>query len=103
MSAPQTILGIDIGTGSAKAVLYSVTGAALTSQRVEYALLSTEPGMAELDARQVHAAVCSAIRDAVHGNHQTLLALSFSSAMHSLLAVDARGGGGRQQRAIVRR
>lgn len=91
MSAPEAILGIDIGTGSAKAVLYSVTGEALESHSVEYPLISTEPGMAELDAQQVRAAVCSAIRDTVHRNRHTLLALSFSSAMHSLLAVDARG------------
>ena len=91
MNAPEAILGIDIGTGSAKAVVYSLGGAALASDSVEYALISTAPGMAELDARQVHAAVCSAIRNAVHRDHHTLIALSFSSAMHSLLAVDARG------------
>jgi gluconokinase len=91
MSPPEAILGIDIGTGSAKAVVYSLGGAALATDSVEYPLISTTPGMAELDARQVHAAVCSAIRNAVYRDHHTLLALSFSSAMHSLLAVDARG------------
>jgi gluconokinase len=61
---------------------------------VEYPLLCTTPGMAEQDPLQIYAAVLSAIQNAVSNSKAAadqIALVSFSAAMHSVIAVDQDG------------
>ncbi|MFD2210082.1 gluconokinase [Virgibacillus halophilus] len=87
----KTVIGLDIGTTSVKAVVYDTNGNLLTEAEEMITTLHPVPGWAEQDpdeilvkTRQVLKSAAAAIRD--EGN--TLLAVGFSSAMHSLICVD---------------
>ena len=86
-------LGIDIGTTSSKAVAFSVTGEVLTSFSYEYGMQHPRPNRSEQDPDEIFAAVVKAINSVL----KTLapfnpVFISFSAAMHSLMAVDDDGG-----------
>ena len=49
----DTILGIDIGTSSAKAILFDLAGKQVTSASQSYPLLTPEPGWVEQDPEAV--------------------------------------------------
>ncbi len=88
------VIGVDIGTSSTKAVLFSSWGQEISKCSITYRLYSTAPGMAEQDPNEILAAVIKAIRQVVKANvlqPQELLCLAFSAAMHSLIVVDDRG------------
>ncbi|GHA77947.1 gluconokinase [Pontibacter akesuensis] len=90
----STIIGLDIGTTSTKAVAFGLDGQVKYRQSEEYPILSEEPGQAEQDPEQVFEAVLSTLGKVVawlqvHG--YKLEGVSFSSAMHSLIAMDATG------------
>ncbi|WP_226037306.1 gluconokinase [Aquibacillus saliphilus] len=88
------LLGVDIGTTSTKAVLFSRDGKVKKQYAVEYPLHTPVPGAAEQDTAEILQAVKTAIREAVEQSgisSEELLLISFSSAMHSLIAVDQDG------------
>ncbi len=90
----QHILGIDIGTTSTKAVLFSVEGTLIGQHSVGYPLLSPHPEVQEQNPEEIYRAVIQSVRSAVNRYPEqikSLVGLSFSSAMHSLIAVDAEG------------
>jgi len=91
---PEYMLGVDIGTTSTKAVLFTTQGQVVAQHAVEYPLLCTTPGMAEQDPLQIYEAVLSAIRDAVANSRveaAQITLVSFSAAMHSVIAVGPDG------------
>ena len=91
---PEYMLGVDIGTTSTKAVLFTTQGQVVAQHAVEYPLLCTTPGMAEQDPLQIYEAVLSAISNAVGDSHvesAQIALVSFSAAMHSVIAVGPDG------------
>lgn len=90
----KAIVGIDIGTTSTKAVVFDVEGHILYQYTIEYPLLSSAAGMAEQDADVVFQAVLDSLK-VVNGQLLSggfvLEGVSFSSAMHSLIALDEAG------------
>ncbi|MFD2514962.1 gluconokinase [Pontibacter locisalis] len=90
----QVIIGIDIGTTSTKAVAFDSGGKALFQFAVEYPIISTRPEFAEQDPELVFTAVLSTLKTVVElvrkGEYQ-LQGVCFSSAMHSLIAMDENG------------
>jgi gluconokinase len=102
MSRNETVvLGVDIGTTSAKAVAFDAAGRELGSGGAAYPLLEPEPAQAVQDPAAVLEGMLAAIRAAVAAareNGVRIAALSLSSALHSLVALD---GGGRPLTAIV--
>jgi gluconokinase len=91
---PEYMLGVDIGTTSTKAVLFTTEGQVVAQHAVEYPLLCTTPGMAEQDPLQIYEAVLSAISNAVGNSHvesAQIALVSFSAAMHSVIAVGPDG------------
>lgn len=88
------VIGVDIGTTSTKSVLFSRGGELLASHNIEYMLSTPTPTTAELDPEVLFQAVIRTIRQVVSqggiGGDQ-VLCVSFSSAMHSVIAVDAGG------------
>jgi gluconokinase len=93
MSA-KYVIGVDIGTTSTKSVLFNTQGVLIANIGVEYPLFSPKPDMAEQDPEEIFRAVVSTIKQVIEksGVHPgDILCVSFSSAMHSVIAVDAQG------------
>ncbi|MDM5314710.1 gluconokinase [Fictibacillus sp. b24] len=87
-------IGIDIGTTSTKVVLFDEKGAAVAHHSKNYPLLSEEPGAAEQNPNEIYEAVVYCLRETVRksGDLASRISfLSFSTAMHSLIAVDSEG------------
>ena len=91
------VLGVDIGTTSAKAVAFDAGGEALGEAEAGYELLEPEPGQAVQDPEAVLAAVREAVRGAAASAGE-VAGVAFSSAMHGLLALD---GGDRPLTPLV--
>src|SRR6478752_7812534 len=89
-----TIIGVDIGTTSTKSVAYRVDPQAGPQPRavhsVGYPLDEPFPGYAEQDPKAILAAVVETVR-AVAREADDVVALSFSTAMHSLIGLDPDG------------
>ncbi|MDQ1913111.1 gluconokinase [Paenibacillus sp. GD4] len=85
------IIAADIGTTSTKTLVIDRGGRVLASHSVEYPLYTPRPDMAEQDPDEIYRAVRTGIRaviDKAHVLPGQVLCVSFSSAMHSLIAVD---------------
>lgn len=86
------MIGVDIGTTSTKAVLFEEKGTVVTSAHVEYPLFTPTPAVAEQNPEEIFAAVVSTVRQVMQGiDAGQVLFVSFSSAMHSVIPVDADG------------
>src|SRR5690606_14374136 len=86
-------LGVDIGTTSTKAVLFDRAGDVIAGDTVFYALETPNPLVAEQDPEEIFRAVLTSVRKAIRTSEidtTQLKLVSFSSAMHSLIAVDAK-------------
>jgi gluconokinase len=85
-------LGIDIGTTSTKAVAFSDTGAVLASKSIGYGMQHPQPDRSEQNPGEIVQAVISSLNEVVERLTPDVPAfVSFSAAMHSLLAVDESG------------
>ncbi len=85
------ILAIDIGTTSTKGLAVSSLGEVLASHQIYYPTSYPQPGFAEQDPIEIYHAVLEIIAKVIHkisGSHH-IKGISFSSAMHSILAVDS--------------
>ncbi|MEK0317767.1 gluconokinase [Cohnella sp. 56] len=88
------MIGVDIGTTSTKSVLFEENGHIVAQTTAEYPLYTPTPVVAEQDPDQIFAAVLQTLRDVMEKSGVEagrVLFVSFSSAMHSLIAVDADG------------
>ena len=86
------MIGVDMGTTSTKTIAFSLQGQVISSANRKYPILYPEPGFCEQDPDEILRAVVSTIRevtDDLKDKDCPPLALSFSSAMHSLIAVEA--------------
>jgi gluconokinase len=87
-------LGVDIGTTSTKAVLFKKDGTVVSMHHVGYSLNSPSPTVAEQNPDEIVAAVVETMKVAIQKGRITsgdLALVSFSSAMHSVIAVDESG------------
>jgi gluconokinase len=86
------LLAIDIGTTSTKGLAIRPDGEILSNFQKEYPTYYTQSGSAEQDPEEVFQAVVEIITQSVQFNSGGFLAgVSFSGAMHSLLAVGKAG------------
>ncbi len=89
------MIGCDIGTTNVKSVAFdSVTGDILASCSEGYEMKHPHPDWSEQDADEIYGAACktlSAVAD-LCVDKGSLLGVSFSAAMHSVLALDKEGG-----------
>lgn len=94
MAEPSHYLGVDIGTTSTKAVLFNKAGQVLATETIFYPLHTPTPLTAEQDPEEIFRAVLGTVRETIRKSAidpATLKLISFSSAMHSLIAVGAEG------------
>lgn len=90
----EVVVGLDVGTTATKAVAVDLGSAWQHVAQRRYPLLQPEPGHAVQDAAAVLAAVDAALAETVttvHRTGATVVAVSVSTAMHGLVAVDADG------------
>ncbi|WP_367866541.1 gluconokinase [Pedobacter sp. WC2423] len=87
----QYILGIDIGTGSTKAVAVGADHKAFDSSQYFYPTEVKQPGYSEQDPELIWKAFQQSISAIVTGLKSGPEAISLSCAMHSLIAVDENG------------
>ncbi|EUJ30932.1 gluconate kinase [Listeria floridensis FSL S10-1187] len=88
----EFFMGVDIGTSSTKAVLFTDKGELVTRYAVHYELDTDATGKAELDPDEIVQAVAQAVwmvMEASRIERSELAAISFSAAMHSLILIDS--------------
>ncbi|MEK4003370.1 gluconokinase [Paenibacillus sp. FSL H3-0333] len=88
------MIGVDIGTTSTKAVLFEENGTIVAQSNQGYPLHQPSPSVAEQDPEQILEAVIHTIASVMQeslATPESILLVSFSSAMHSVIAVDPAG------------
>ena len=85
------LLGLDLGTGSVKALLIEASGTVGGESAASYPVRSPHPGWAESDPEDWWDACARAIRTAVGGHSASVVALGFSGQMHGVVLSDAAG------------
>ncbi|MGE6613830.1 gluconokinase [Peribacillus sp. NPDC076916] len=83
------MLGVDIGTTSTKAVLFTKKGDVIEQENIGYPLYTPDMTTAEQDPEEIFQAVLKAFTNITkqHPDKQISF-ISFSSAMHSVIAMD---------------
>ncbi|HTD99121.1 MAG TPA: gluconokinase [Mucilaginibacter sp.] len=84
----EYVLGIDIGTGSVKAVAVNLAGQSFEVCSQHYGYNAPKPGYYEQDPEQIWDAFTASIKAIINKTGAQPLAISLSSAMHSLISVD---------------
>jgi gluconokinase len=85
------LLGIDIGTGSSKAVAVDLEGKSVGSSQHHYPVDSPQAGYSEQDPEIIFKAFVNCVTDVVKAIGNSPIAISLSSAMHSVIPVDKNG------------
>jgi gluconokinase len=85
----NSVLAIDIGTTSTKGLLITNYGVVLASHQVAYPTHYPRPHFAEQNPEEIFAAVVSVIQTIAA--HHEVTVISFSAAMHSIMAVNGEG------------
>jgi gluconokinase len=85
------VIGIDIGTGSTKAIALESSGSVLVTSQVPYPTMNSLPGVSEQDPETVWAAFTKCISRITSSLREPPLAIALSSAMHSVICVDQNG------------
>ena len=85
------LLGLDLGTGSAKALLLDGDGAVLGEGSAPYPVRSPRPGWAESSPEDWWGAVVAAAGEAVGGQGAAVTALGLSGQMHGVALSDEAG------------
>ncbi len=85
-------IGIDIGTTSVKAIAFAADGKVLFEQAITYAMSHPKPDWSEQDPEEVAGSLFQCVENVLqHFYPVQPVLLSFSAAMHSLIAVDDEG------------
>ncbi len=91
ITVQKYILGVDIGTGSVKAVAVGLGGEAFASAQKHYPVMQPQPGFAEQDTELIWLGFLDCIREVIAKIKNPPEAISLSCAMHSLILVDQEG------------
>lgn len=88
----SALLGVDLGTGSVKALVVSSSGDVLGRGAAEYPINQPTPLAAEQDPAEWRRAAADAIRQALaEANSPAIVAIGLSGQMHGAVLVDANG------------
>jgi xylulokinase len=85
------LLGLDLGTSSAKALLLDESGYAVGEGSASYPVRSSRPGWAETSPEEWWKAVVEAMKDAVGDRGAQVAALGLCGQMHGVVLTDDRG------------
>ncbi len=88
----QVVLGVDVGTTATKVIAYDTEGTSVAGASEDYPLAQPEPGAAVQEPADLVAALRTAVRSVTAElGDRPVAGVAFSSAMHSLLGLDADG------------
>lgn len=93
MDRNKYMIGVDIGTTSTKAVLFRETGEIISQDNNGYELYTPDVSTAEQDPEEIFQAVLLSITNVMQHSQidpRDLSFISFSSAMHSVIAIDEK-------------
>ena len=82
------VIGIDIGTGSTKAIAMNSKGTIIADSQLYYSTQSPKPGYAEQDPEIIWDAFTNCIKKIISVLKYPPVSVCFSSAMHGLIAVN---------------
>ncbi|MBU9714933.1 gluconokinase [Evansella tamaricis] len=88
------VIGLDIGTTSAKAVVFTTDGQVVSEHEIGYPTLHPHPSWVEQDPYVIEQAAISSIKIAIGKTTiqpGEILSLGISAAMHSLICIDDSG------------
>lgn len=85
------LLGIDLGTGSVKALLLDADGTVLAEASHAYPVQSPQPGWAETNPEAWWSAVAIAVRQVMANASHALAAIGLSGQMHGVVLADKNG------------
>jgi gluconokinase len=85
------IIGMDLGTGSAKAIALNYAGEVIDTAQVGYPTLQPQPGFQEQAPELIWHAFIKCISRITHTQKKEPDAISLSSAMHSIIPMDGTG------------
>lgn len=88
------MLGVDIGTTNVKAALFTYSGEEIFVKSASYNLFTDEEGAATQSAEEIKEQVFKVLKESANEANEKefeISFVSFSAAMHSLLAVDEKG------------
>jgi gluconokinase len=84
------VIGLDIGTGSLKALAVDSDGIVLSTAQFSYPLIQESESQCEQDPEQIWSAFTASISKIVREISQNPMAIILSSAMHSIILVDEK-------------
>ncbi|MBG6236147.1 gluconokinase [Pedobacter sp. CAN_A7] len=87
----EYIVGVDIGTGSVKAVAVDLSGNSFEVDQQHYSYQSQQPDYHEQDAEEIWLSFQKSLQAIVQKIGYQPKAISLSAAMHSVIAVDESG------------
>lgn len=87
----EYILGIDIGTGSVKAVAVNSHGESVDEDQRSYGISAPKLGYHEQDPEEIWSAFIAVCKGIIKKMDAQPMAVSLSSAMHSLIPVNEKG------------
>jgi len=87
----EYIIGVDLGTSSAKVIAVRQDGKVMAHSQQEYTIAQPEPGHSEQDPDVILQAVKNGIRSVATIMKTPPAAVSFSTAMHSVMAMGKDG------------
>jgi gluconokinase len=85
------VVGIDLGTGSTKAVAVDSAGKILATSQNFYPISNPRPGVSEQNPELIWQAFVACLNEVTAKLKAPPAAVSFSSAMHSIMPVDENG------------
>ncbi|WP_127587615.1 gluconokinase [Paenibacillus koleovorans] len=88
------VVAVDLGTTSTKTLVIDRDGRVIASNAIEYPLHTPRPDRAEQDPLEIFEAAVTGIAEVIRNagiSGGEVICVSFSSAMHSLIAVDRDG------------
>ncbi len=85
------MIGIDVGTGSTKAVALNASGEVLHATHASYPTLNPEPGYSEQAPELIWQAFVKCINRMIDFLKEKPTGIVLSTAMHSVIPVDAKG------------
>lgn len=93
MKKNQVVIGVDVGTGSARAGVFNLSGEMLASARRDITLYQPQPHFAEQSSEEIWEAVCAAVKQALAESGATpeaVAGIGFDATC-SLVVVDQHG------------
>lgn len=85
------LLGLDLGTGSVKALLLEEDGTPCGESSASYPVDSNRPGWAETSPEDWWTAAAAAVKDAVGDRGRDITSIGLSGQMHGVVLTDAGG------------